>query len=155
SHPHPTTVIKLDAELGGAVSLSKGGTMIAYVDRHAVKVWSLETRVVETELKGQVETCKETRFSPDGKTLLCIEREGHIVLWDLASGLSRVAGAGNVSAPNLFGQRAEEENEASNVGTAEFSPDGTVLATGHYYHDHLGGGPGEIRVWNLETGDLK
>jgi WD40 repeat protein len=53
--------------------------------------------------------------------------------------------------PNLFNIGIEE---ATNVGSVVFSPDGKALATGQSYRNHYRGEPGEIRIWDLMTGDL-
>lgn len=97
---------------------------------HTLKFWDAATGKTKTTIEAFYGDLQD--FSPDGK--LVIEKrwfDGTIAVWDTETGK-----------PVLT-----LEKHTLQTGSIAFSPDGTLLATGH--------ARGGIRFWSLNTGQIK
>lgn len=117
---------------GAGILFSPKGRRLASFDvNNNVYVWDYRGRVktafqVENAWRMSINTIW---FSPDGKTLACVGDGGILILLDVASGRKRVI----------------EETDRDLVD-ADFSPDGSILAT--LSRD------GEVCLWSRASGKL-
>ena len=105
-----------------SVAFSSDGTLASGSRDGTVKLWNTATRTNTATLDGNTGRVLDVAFSPDG-TMLASSTDGAMLLWDVAvrDTIATLQGHGEPS----------------------FSSDGSVLATG--------AGPGEVRLWNVET----
>ena len=107
-----------------SVAYSPDGTLASGSRDGTVKLWNTATRTNTATLEGNTGRVLDVAFSPDG-TILASSTDGPLVLWDVAA---------QDTIATLQGH-----------GEPSFSSDGSVLATG--------AGLGEVRLWNVETGE--
>lgn len=158
-----------DEEYIDTIALSSSGKTLAsasHIDHHRIiRLWHLETGRVLLTLTNLTTSV----FSPDGSMLATTNDSETIQLWDMNTGtsLSTFSVKGGISRLVFSPDRktlAVEGQDASlrlwdiptrdlhttitgymnSVGALAYSPDGTMLASGHW--------GGEIRVWNTITG---
>jgi WD40 repeat protein len=100
-------------------------------------LWRMPDGVIHTF--GVSETVRHVAISPDGRRMAYTNRyPGDVLLWDLSSG-----------APALLHQLLDENGVSAPysyyTNVIAFSPDGRILAAA---------GDPEIRLWDVETGEL-
>jgi Tol biopolymer transport system component len=100
-----------------------------------VQVWSVETRTLSSELKGDYGV-SGLAWSPDGNILAVGQYDAAVILWEVrtAARLRRF----------VDGRNIPPENEAQSLS---WSPDGRFIA---YIQRHDGG----WRLWDTQTGEL-
>lgn len=107
-----------------SVAFSSDGTLASGSRDGTVKLWNVASQTNIATLEGNTGRVLDVAFSPDG-TILASSTDGPLVLWDVAA---------QDTIATLQGH-----------GEPSFSSDGSVLATG--------AGLGEVRLWNVETGE--
>ena len=129
-----------------ALAFSRDGTVLAsggLLDGK-VKLWDLSAGELILTLPQSFGGVTALAFSPDGRTLGCLDSYGKVVLWD-----------------NLTQETRLEfvAHERSKTGFA-FSPDGKILATGgtnvppsHFASGKVVGGQ-TVALWNVASGKL-
>jgi WD40 repeat protein len=107
---------------------AKNATDIA---AQAAPVESVKWRVIEPTriLSGHKDSVQAVVFSPDDSEVVTASIDGSVILWDVASGLKKVAFA----------------NSSGPIFSASFSPDAAVLTTG---------GRDGLRTWDTNSGRL-
>jgi WD40 repeat protein len=58
---------------------------------HTLTLYDRRTKVVLHELDGHSSSIQELRFSPNGRTLISVDQDGTLIIWDISSG-KRLAG---------------------------------------------------------------
>lgn len=103
----------------------------------AVKVWDVTTGQAIQMIRGHTDIVDSVHYSPDGKLLATASWDRTVRLWDAETGQP----VGEPRKLNLPGR------------CAVFSPDGTLLVavTGDHFNMQE---PGELKVWNVTTGEL-
>lgn len=109
------------APAGDRVAFAQNGGRVSYVDRAAPD----EEVVLDPGQPGGMITQGKPAFSPDGKQLCTVHGDRKARLWDLAG-------------KSVIKELADFE---SSVGSAAFSPDGSLLACGDTYP----------HVWDTKT----
>ena len=147
------------------------------VDRYGVRVmsaqeirlWDAQTGESKTTLSGEhADSIESVVFSPDGRTLASVGRDGkvdaysyagrkqrvNIRLWDAQTGENKTT---------LSGEHADDVISTS-IESVVFSPDGRTLASvsrdekvdAYSYGHHAGRAQRvNIRLWDVETGKCK
>ncbi len=166
---HGGTVHAVAFSPDGKLSASAGNDRGAYL----VRVWDAATGQAVYTFSGHAAPVYAVTFSPDSRLLASGDLNGHVNVWDVATGQkpritlralpqngprclafspdgTRLAAAlrdGKVMVWEV-GARAEVvalKGHAHRGWGVAFSPDGTRLAS-------AGGGDAEVKVWNLKTG---
>jgi WD40 repeat protein len=101
-----------------------------------VKYLDLVRREIQPVQEGLLSWVWSVAFSPDGKTLVCGDVYGNIVLWDVRTGKRSAT-------LQRFNPKAREE-AINGVYSLAFSPDGSTLAAGTYRG---------IRLWDVKSGE--
>jgi WD40 repeat protein/tRNA A-37 threonylcarbamoyl transferase component Bud32 len=135
------------------VAFSPDGRLVASATwDQVVRVWDVRTGRERQTLVGHRAEVMAVAFSPDGRQLASAARSvsrstgprqaetvgpGEVKIWDLASG----------KAVRTFPGRSQS------FTCLAFSPDGQWLGAGDGVDRRGdGGGPGDVRIWNLDTG---
>jgi WD40 repeat protein/serine/threonine protein kinase len=133
------------------IDLSPNGKYLAAVSRMGVQdcahVWDAvtgERRAILNGLKYPGVPLAPglwgAAFSPDGKLLAATDKQGHLFLWDIATGKERFPYVKAHPLPNA------KSGEIWSTKVA-FRPDGTQLATAC-------GDDGVVKLWDAKTGKL-
>lgn len=157
-------------------AMSPDGRTVATVSASGLTLWNWRDGGAVAENVAGVGSSRAVAFSPDGDSLVVGGADGKIRLLDLRSGgVAPLFGNPGMSIRKLWitpddallislsyngnltfwDRRREREVEkidgsAWNVLAACPSPDGKTIAVSRYW-----GTPGEIEIWDLETGRLK
>jgi len=124
------------------IAFSSTGNLLLWVERsREVGCWDVDARQIvywdQLERIGHRDPVWAIAFSADGTLLATAPgstqrvRDAAIILWDLATGQEV--------------QRLEGHAD-STILTVEFSPDGSMLASGSWVSD-------EAKIWDVETGE--
>jgi WD40 repeat protein len=131
-HGHTETV--------NSVRFSPDGRRLASASGDgAVKVWDVQTGEEILSVNGRSDWVYSVCFSPDGKRLASASRDKTVKIWDAHTGQEVLSLKGHTSW----------------VRSVSFSPDGRRLASAGGAERAPGkmqGTPGEIRVWDAQTG---
>lgn len=116
------------------LSISNFGEKLATSpDRYAINIWDLYSagEPINTFYTAFTDAVTAGEFSPDGTKLATTHYDGSINIWDVTNGvLLNTMDAGSV------------------VQSLAFSPDGSLLATGNSYQDHI------VNIWWVDAGSL-
>jgi WD40 repeat protein/serine/threonine protein kinase len=121
----------------GTVVFSPDGSWIASGGSEAVKIWDADTGEFLRKLPGKTDARRSMALSPDGRRLAVGNNLDQTVqLWDTAHW---------TLCPTPLGPHA------TLVIDLAFSPDGAQLAAACGQYGSTGG-PGEVKVWDVVTG---
>jgi len=105
-----------------------------------VKVWDADTGTEKLALKGLTGSVYSVCFSPDGKRILTGSWDNTARVWDADTGTEKLALKGHTGY----------------VFSVCFSPDGKRIVSGSWELDWQRRAlPGEVKVWDAETGTEK
>lgn len=118
----PGLVFEVDAAVEGALALVRGGSMVAVGDDSGtVAIYSTETgeewfREAREGARGRVRAMRGLAMSPEGARLAAIAKDGHLRVWDLASGERAGQWSGFSGASVEFGPRGTRLLSMDNKG---------------------------------------
>ena len=132
---------------GRSVAFSPDGKRLAGIARgptpkeEAVKVWEAQTGQELLSLKGHAGWVSRVAFSPDGKRLASASGDKTVKVWDAQTGRELLTFKGHTAT----------------VVSVAFSPDSKRLASSSSLPGNLSssgdpGEPGEVKVWDAQTG---
>lgn len=157
------TLIKGPSNYIGSVSFNPDSTTLASASWDEVRLWDVAIGREKLSLTIHNAESRSVSFSPDGSLLVNSEPYGTVNLWDVTTktrkaslwhgeDLSRVffnSDSATIASRTWGGvlrlwdvATESEQGSISSVYGANFSPDGTTLATGHYDN---------VRLWDLTT----
>jgi WD40 repeat protein/HEAT repeat protein len=166
---HTVLVLPVDPRLGQgtvplrghrdaihAVAFSPDGKRLATASEdQSVRVWDPATGKELANLKGHSEGVTGVTFGRDGR-VASAGKDQTVRVWNLATGQSDVYGAGDAPVQrNLRRPESLTLQEYDNhTHAVAFSPDGRLLATASSVarSDSPGFAAGEVKVWNVATG---
>jgi WD40 repeat protein/tRNA A-37 threonylcarbamoyl transferase component Bud32 len=121
-----------------AVAFSPDGKRLASASLDgSARVWDAETGKAVHVLNGHADKVRAVAFSPDGRRLATGGEDRTVKVWDAATGELQLTLAGASSA----------------VRGVAFAPDGKTLAAGTADTERVvTREPGEIKLWDLQTG---
>jgi WD40 repeat protein len=168
------------AGCAGVAFSPDGGRVAAGCDDHTARVWDLTTGRETLVLHGHTDPVWAVAFRPDGRQLASASSDGTVRLWDAVTGETtrtltghakrvravafspdgrRLATAGEDRSVKVWDPAAGElqrtlTGHASSVLGLAFSPDGATLAASTADTERVvTREPGEIKLWDLHTGE--
>jgi WD40 repeat protein len=121
---------------GCKLAFAPDGKLLAGAFKDRLVVWQLPTGKVSKTIPRAGKT-KAITYSPDGKTLAVVGADGAVTLLAASTGKAG---------------KSLKESPQHSVAKVQFSADGKRVATiGETMH---GTSIGEVRVWDLKSGDL-
>jgi WD40 repeat protein len=70
-----------------AAAINQSNSIVAMgTSENFIRLYYLNSKTVLHELRGHSNAIHHVRFSPDGRTLLSVDRDGSLMVWDVASG---------------------------------------------------------------------
>jgi len=133
-----------------AVDITGDGTRVAVGRANVVQVYDVESGRELISLGGHKDLIQSVRFSPDG-SLLAAGSYQIVTLWNVPKARPAPAKPADAKKPDAKEQwtlRSTLGPHVFRVLALDFSPDGSLLATG-------GGDPsrtGELRLWEVKKG---
>jgi hypothetical protein len=114
-----------------ALAISADGqTLISGGQDKAIKVWDLQTGQLRKTLQSDSGEIQAVAIAPDGKTVVSGSGDRMVRIWNITSN----------QRPQML------KGHSSDIRHAEISSDGKTIISSTY---------GEIKVWDLTTGQLK
>ena len=118
----PGLVFSVDAPVIGALTLVRGGSMVAVGDDSGtVAIYSTETgeewfKEAREGARGRVRAMRGLAMSPEGARLAAIAKDGHLRVWDLSTGERAGQWSGFSGASVEFGPRGTRLLSMDNKG---------------------------------------
>jgi hypothetical protein len=118
----PGLVFSVDAPVQGALTLVRGGSMVAVGDDSGtVAIYSTETgeewfKEAREGARGRVRAMRGLAMSPEGGRLAAIAKDGHLRVWDLSTGERAGQWSGFSGASVEFGPRGTRLLSMDNKG---------------------------------------
>ena len=121
--PFPGTVM--------TVSFSPDGSQMAVIQEESAvaSLWDLTKKDEIFDLIGHAQPLYNATFSPDGRRLVTVGKDGTAIVWDIQTGKKLISLSGH----------------SASIEAATFNWNGTRLATGGY--------DGAVKVWDVSTGE--
>jgi WD40 repeat protein len=123
-----------DSSFLPAGGINVQGVMMTPKQGYRVLLWDVESGKEVRHFEGLGDNVKCVAFSPAGKTLAASSRDGHVALWDSATGKDRLY---------VLAHPGHHDDEFSTVPCVTFAPDGKALISA--------GTDGTARVWDVTT----
>ena len=157
------TLIKGPSDFIRSVSFNRDSTTLASASWDEVRLWDVATGRDKLTLTRHNGEARSVNFSPDGSLLVNSDPHGTVHLWDVATRTRKATfwhgeelrraffnSDGTTIASQTWGgvlrlwdvATESEEASISSVYSASFSPDGSMLATGH---------GNTVQLWDLTT----
>jgi WD40 repeat protein len=148
--PSPIATIQVSSSYG--LAFSPDGRVLAIKDGEEILLWNSQTRAIDRMLDSG--TGGTLVFSPDGKVLASVDYIGHIRMHDVATWHLRKLEDDKNKTINLYQASAGDTDPTNTFVKAAFSPDSRQLATCHGHRLPSGTHEGEIRIWDVTSGEL-
>jgi WD40 repeat protein len=150
--PSPIATIQVSSHYG--LAFSPDGRVLAIKDGEEILLWNSQTRAIDRLLDQPGRTDGTLVFSPDGKVLASVDYIGRIRMRDVAAWHLRKPEDDKNKTINLYQAPAGDTDPANTFVKATFSPDSKQLATCHWHRLSSGADAGEIRIWDVPSGNL-
>ena len=142
---HPTAPIR-------AAAFSPDGVSLACGDQQGrILLWNVATGDVTATLDGRPGPLRSLAFSPDGRTLAALTVSSKLILWDMKTGERQVLQEDQDEHGEVVANPNAVNRLPSTARAVTYAPDGRTVATAHHFI-RLGRPPGEIRLWDVNTG---
>lgn len=168
-HTHARTGAFSETGRVTTLAFHPNGTLLASNGpEHTIRLWDVQNRKVQTELRGHTDSVEHLAFSPDGSTLASCSKDRTVRLWNVRSGQQQAV---------LEGHQLPVKEVAFNVDgsliaavSSDSAKEGAVLVW--QVHDHqvryvlpgmhvvtfnpsgkllVSGGPdGTVRLWRMD-----
>jgi WD40 repeat protein len=123
-----------DSSFLPAGGISVQGVTMTPKQGFRVLLWDVASGKEVRHFEGLGDDVKSVAFSPDGKALAASSRDGHLALWDAATGKDRLY---------VLAHPGHGADEFSAAPCLAFAPDGKSLISA--------GADGTARVWDVAT----
>jgi WD40 repeat protein len=123
-----------DSSFLPAGGINVQGVMMTPKQGYRVLLWDVESGKELRHFEGLSDNVKSVAFSPDGKALAASSRDGHVALWDTATGNDRLY---------VLAHPGHRDDEFSPSPCVAFAPDGKALISAST--------DGTARVWDVTT----
>jgi hypothetical protein len=150
--PSPIATIQVSSLYG--LAFSPDGSVLAIKDGEKLLLWNSQTRAIDTLIDRPGRTSGTLVFSPDGKLLASVDYIGCIRIRDAATWQLRKPEDDKNKTINLYKAPAGDTDPTNTFVKAAFSPDDKQLATCHRHRLSSGTEAGEIRIWDVASGEL-
>jgi WD40 repeat protein len=135
----------------GQLLASASGDAVTHHERSEVKVWDAPTGREVRTLQGHRLGVTSLAFSPDGRGLASAGVDRTVKLWDAQTGQEVRTPKGHTHTVRSVAFSPDGRRLASASGVRLITvPGGTLIADGS--PADLAHGPGEVRVWDITTG---
>jgi WD40 repeat protein len=133
-----------------SLAVSPDGRLLAGGETDgAIRLWSVESRCLQSTWTAHAEAVSFVRFLPDGRRMVSASRDGMVVVWDVCDGWpmqTYAAHDGELCSAALSG-------DGSKIVTRGY---GRFFygASQHYGYSRIRQSNAEVKVWAIDSGEV-